>query len=77
MGLNGVGDLAVTGSQDHSARTWDCRTGQCVAVLEGHLGPVSSLSVNGDLVATVSEDQTARIWRIADGAALQVGLSGF
>jgi WD40 repeat protein len=48
-----------------------------VAVLEGHLGPVSSLSVNGDLVATVSEDQTARIWRIADGAALQVGLSGF
>jgi hypothetical protein len=40
------GDLVATGSFDHDSRLWDVRTGQCVHVLSGHRGEVSSTVFN-------------------------------
>ncbi len=46
LGFNTGGDLIVTGSFDHDSRLWDVRTGQCVHVLSGHRGEVSSTQFN-------------------------------
>jgi len=53
----------ITGS-DSSIRIFDTATWQQIAILEGHKGPVYSLSLfrNDRLLASGSEDKTARLW---------------
>ncbi len=56
---------------------WDAASGQILAVLSGHVGPVLSaaFSPDGKRVVTASYDQTARLWDASTGKSLAV-LSG-
>jgi WD40 repeat protein len=60
------GKRIVTASRDRTARIWDAATGEPIAVLGGHDGPVRSaaFSPDGRLILTTSDDKTARLWDI-------------
>ena len=52
----------LTASSDKSLRLWDCKTGEELAVLEGHMDSVVSVAVAGDGLrgASASLDKTVR-----------------
>uniref|UniRef100_A0A6B2LG85 Uncharacterized protein n=1 Tax=Arcella intermedia TaxID=1963864 RepID=A0A6B2LG85_9EUKA len=52
----------VSGSQDHTLRIWDIRTGACT-VLYGHTKEVLCMAFHRDLVITGSADGTVRFWQ--------------
>ncbi len=54
----------ATASYDNTARIWDAKTGELLAILPGHLGGINSVtfSPDGRHLATASNDGTARIW---------------
>ena len=72
----------VTASDDRTARLWDAASGQALAVLPGHEGPVwsAAFSPDGAKVVTASSDPppfdhapgTARLWDAASGEELAV-----
>ena len=66
------GQRVVTASDDKTARLWDAATGQALATLAGHEGPVwaAAFSPDGQRVVTASADRTARLWNAATGQAL-------
>ncbi|MGW9210423.1 hypothetical protein ACWGR4_25960 [Embleya sp. NPDC055664] len=64
--------IAVTGSFDHTVRTWDLTSGHPVGEpLTGHTGPVFAVActmLDGRAVAvTGSDDDTVRIWDLTSG----------
>ena len=65
--------VAITTSDDGTARVWDLATGQATATLTGHTGSVRAVAtaiVDGRPVAiTTSDDRTARVWDLATGQA--------
>src|ERR1700691_2043548 len=66
------GSRIVTASWDGTARVWDTKTGDKLAVLVGHKAWVNSaaFSPDGSRVVTASADKTARIWNAKTGALL-------
>lgn len=70
--LCAYGSTVVSAGNDGTIRVWDVRTGQCLRVLEGHTGPVRSLTVNpsGSLLLSGSDDCTIRLWNLRSGLAL-------
>lgn len=64
------GRRMVSAGVDKTARIWDLKTGQELAVLRGHSDVVQGLAVSEDnrWVATSSRDRTVRIWDAATGA---------
>ncbi len=64
-----AGDLAVTASQDGTARLWDL-DGREVTALRGHEGAVADASFSGDgsLVLTRGADRAVRVWSRAGEA---------
>ncbi len=58
--------LVLTASFDESARIWDLQTGDQLAVLAGHEGPVASaeLSPDGRRVLTAGTDGNALVWEL-------------
>ena len=54
------GDLAVSGSWDHSIRVWDMKTGTCTKVLEGHTVPVEVVALSGDCKTAITGGATTR-----------------
>ncbi|KAG8817979.1 Mitochondrial fission protein [Serendipita sp. 399] len=54
--------LLVTASQDESTRLWDLSSGEELAFLRGHTGPVKCIQVEGDVCVTGGSDNTIRIW---------------
>jgi len=54
----------VTGSADHTARVWDARSRQTLAILRGHTDEVTTAvwSPDGQLIATGSKDRTVMLW---------------
>ncbi len=56
--------LVVTASEDQTARVWEARTGEQLAVLSGHTGAVRDavFSPDGRAVLTASMDGTARVF---------------
>ncbi len=58
---------------DNSIRVWDAASGEEIAHLEGHEGPVIALafSPDGDRLLSGSLDATLRLWDVAGGEALQ------
>jgi WD40 repeat protein len=69
MVFSPTGKLAVTASEDGTARLWDARSRTSQAVLTGHSGGVTnaSFSPDGRLIATAGRDFTARIWPVTTG----------
>lgn len=59
----------ASGSDDDTVRIWDSRTGEELALLRGHNGPVEALSVDpvGEWVASGGEDGTLRFWKVNPG----------
>jgi WD40 repeat protein len=67
------GHLALTGSEDKTARMWDVTTGQQLRSFEGHTDEVTSVafSPDGRFVLTGSGDNTARLWDAATGEQIR------
>jgi WD40 repeat protein/tetratricopeptide (TPR) repeat protein len=64
----------VTASSDKTARIWDTRTGQLLAVLKGHEAVINNavFSPDGSRVLTASRDKTARVWDAVNGGLIAV-----
>ena len=66
-------DDLCSGSADNTIRVWKKRERNahyCVAVLEGHRGPVKSIAMSADgvmgcLVYSGSLDHEIRVWRVS------------
>ena len=58
----------ITGSQDHTVRIWDIRSGECSQILKGHTGPVFCVHLHSKsgYLLTGSYDHTVRIWDITN-----------
>ncbi|OJJ00338.1 hypothetical protein ASPVEDRAFT_149299 [Aspergillus versicolor CBS 583.65] len=63
------GQLLASGTDDHTVKVWDPRTGELLQTLKGHLGWVSSVSFSLDsqLLASASFDQTVKVWDAQTG----------
>ncbi|XP_073145927.1 zinc finger CCCH domain-containing protein 48-like [Henckelia pumila] len=69
MGHNGAicsitigGKNLYTGSKDHNTRDWNLETLQCVQILSGHTGDVTSLLCWDRYLLSASLDNTLKIW---------------
>jgi hypothetical protein len=64
VALSSDGALALTASDDGTARIWDSATGRELRVLRGHGGPVNRAVFDrlDKLVATASDDGRGRVW---------------
>ena len=63
----------VTGSDDNTARVWNARDGETIAVLKGHASQVYGVAVSpdGKTIATASADNTARLWNAETGEEIR------
>src|SRR5262249_867557 len=61
--FNPDGSTLATASDDNTAGLWNARTGQLIAPLTGHTGPVGpvAFSLDGTILATTSDAPTARL----------------
>ncbi len=71
--LSGSGNSIFTGNQvnkpltsDYSVRLWDVETGNELACLKGHTGPVRAVAFSPDsrFALSGSDDHTIRLWRL-------------
>ena len=78
----GIGDTSqsrwaqpcVGGLPDKSVRVWDVSTGQVLATLDGHTGPVHAVafSPDGKVLASGGGDKTIRLWDVTADKPLLV-----
>jgi len=68
----------ISGSDDHTIRIWNAKTGTAVGALKGHTRPVSSVaySTDGRHIISGSDDHTIRIWDAKAGIAVGDPLKG-
>ncbi|WGS84949.1 TIR domain-containing protein [Methylomonas sp. UP202] len=54
-------------SNERSVKIWESRSGNCLAVLEGHTGPVQCVTVtpDGKRILSASYDESIRVWDVA------------
>jgi WD40 repeat protein len=66
------GTLLASGSQDHTVKLWDVRTGQPLNTLQGHTNWIWSVgfSPDGTTLASGSFDQTVKLWDVYTGQLL-------
>jgi WD40 repeat protein len=64
----------VSSGDDGAVRVWDTRTGDCLAVLEGHTAAVYGVALSDDMqmIASASFDGTVRLWKALTGECLAV-----
>lgn len=64
MDMSHGGEMMATASSDHSARIWNLKSKECIAVLAGHEDEVTAVAMSskGKLVATGSKDMNIRIF---------------
>lgn len=67
-------DLIITGSLDHTARSWSIETGECVQTFKGHTAAVTCLATDplGKLLFSGSSDHSIRSWEIMTGQLLKI-----
>jgi WD40 repeat protein len=72
VALSRDGKVALTGSDDRTARLWDARTGEPRCGPLRHQGQVLAVALNpaGTLAVTGGEDRTARLWKVPGGEPL-------
>jgi WD40 repeat protein len=63
------GKTLISGSGDHSIRTWNTTTWRQIAVWMGHTSYVYGIAIspNGRILASASRDETARLWNLENG----------
>jgi eukaryotic-like serine/threonine-protein kinase len=72
------GATLATGSDDHTVRLWDVKTGR-ERILKGHTDEVYfvAFSPDGTQLASAGKDETIRLWDIATGSArVLIGQTG-
>ena len=64
VALDALGQHALTGSADNTARLWSVADGKVLRELRGHAGPLTEVafSHDGKRLLTASRDGTARLW---------------
>jgi WD40 repeat protein len=69
VGLSADGKIALTGSQDQTARLWDTATGKPIGppLLHQDFAEAVALSADGKMVLTGSDANTARLWATVTG----------
>lgn len=74
IAISADGRVAVSGSEDKTARIWDVGAGSCLATLEGHARSIYGLAIIGDgrQVLTGSFDRTIRLWDSENGQCLRI-----
>ncbi|KAF7169363.1 hypothetical protein CNMCM5623_002126 [Aspergillus felis] len=81
VAFSGNGQTLASGSDDHTIKLWDTKTGAELQTLIGHSGYVRSVafSGNGQMLASGSRDCTIKLWDTKTGAELQTltGHSGY
>ncbi|GBG33345.1 Coatomer subunit beta'-1 [Hondaea fermentalgiana] len=60
-------DIIVSGSDDHTIRTWSADTGQEQLLMEGHDAPVQSVYILDRLIASGDNDGTVCLWNAETG----------
>ncbi|CAE6458993.1 unnamed protein product [Rhizoctonia solani] len=72
------GRQIVSGARDKTVRVWNALSGEALLALEGHTGPILSVTFisNGTCIASGSADKTIRIWDAQSGKALHGALNG-
>jgi hypothetical protein len=73
-GFTPDGSRIVTASEDYTAGVWDAATGEAIAILRGHAGPVwsAAFSADGSRIVIVSADTTPSVWDASTGTAIAV-----
>jgi WD40 repeat protein len=71
------GGLIAVGCEDGVIKVWNSETGEVLHAINGHAGPVSSVTVSpdGKLLFSGGMDAAIRVWDLRGGALLNV-LSG-
>jgi WD40 repeat protein len=69
VALSRDGQIALTGSEDRTARSWDARKGESLGPPLHHQTAVRAVALSevGSTAATGSEDGIAQIWDVASG----------
>ncbi|KAG9034705.1 hypothetical protein FRB95_012891 [Tulasnella sp. JGI-2019a] len=73
------GTVIVTGSEDHTLRLWDAKTGAAIGkVMRGHTGWLRciAMSPDGTTVVSGSGDDTLRLWDAKTGAPVGQVMKG-
>jgi len=63
------GDLALTASEDGTARVWDGSSGKLLRTFRADMSPLThaTFSHDGNFVAVVSQDNVGRVWNVNTG----------
>ncbi|XP_071961162.1 NACHT domain- and WD repeat-containing protein 1-like isoform X2 [Antedon mediterranea] len=71
---NEEGTLAVSASEDGTARLWDLMDGEPILTFTGHSGPVHCVAMSSDSAYLVSgsADDSLRVWDVDSGEELRV-----
>jgi WD40 repeat protein len=74
VAISSDGCMAATVSDDYTCRVWDLDEEECLHVMEGHNGWVTSVEFIGTSMEliTASHDETARVWDGERGKCLRV-----
>jgi len=57
------GKYLVSASSDRTLRIWDTNSGVTLRVLQGHAGPVTSITTYNGQVFSASHDGTVKVWK--------------
>src|SRR5262249_13014093 len=70
--ISSNGSVAMLGFPDGAVKLWDLEENRCVVTMEGHLGPVTCLTMtpDGHTAVSGSSDQTLRVWNLTTAACI-------
>jgi len=62
--------LIAAGYEDGKIRFWN-ESGECLNILEGHRGRVTSLSITGDMAVSAGIDRSIKIWHMPSATLIK------